>query len=50
MTTELQIEEILLEASAYGLRIDVLNLAIKLHEDGYPKLESYEMAYSHYIN
>ena len=49
MTAEEQIEEILMEASAYGLRIEVLETAGNYIKEGYDKLSSYEMAFNEWV-
>ena len=49
MTTEEQIEEILMEASAYGLRIEVLETAKDYIKEGYDKVSSYEMAFNEWV-
>ena len=50
MTESEQIEEILWEASAYGLRIEVINAAIKFMDEGHTRLLSYQMAFKKLIN
>lgn len=49
MTTEEQIEEILIEAAAYGLRSEVMGWAKKFMNDGYDRIGAYELAYSEWI-
>jgi hypothetical protein len=49
MTSEKQIEEILTEASAYGLRLEVIELAKTLMAEGYNKLHAYEMAFNEWV-
>jgi hypothetical protein len=49
MTTEEQIEEILIEASAYGLRIEVMELAAKLISEGHIKIKAYELAFNEWV-
>jgi len=49
MTTEEQIEEILHEASSYGLRIEVMESAKGFIEEGYDKVTAYELAYQEWI-
>lgn len=49
MIAEEQIEEILQEASAYGLRVEVIDMAKKFIEDGYDKVTAYEMAFEELI-
>ena len=46
MTTEEQIEEILYEAHAYGIRNEVMFLAKKLMDDGTPRMEAYHTAFN----
>jgi hypothetical protein len=49
MIAEEQIEEILIDASRYGLRIEVLETAQKYIKEGYDKITSYEMSYQEWI-
>lgn len=49
MTAEEQIEEILQEASAYGLRVEVIEWAKKLIEEGYDRVTSFELAFQELI-
>jgi hypothetical protein len=49
MTVEEQIEEILIEASTYGLRSEVVEWAKKFMNNGYERIEAYELAYSELI-
>ena len=50
MTTEEQIEEILHEASAYGLRVEVMETAKQyMEEEGMDRLLAYENAYHEWI-
>jgi hypothetical protein len=49
MTLEQQIEEILMEASAYGLRLEVIDFANKLMKEGNDKLIAYEMAFNEWV-
>ncbi len=49
MTTEEQIEEILIEASAYGLRLEVLKTAKEYMDAGWERLLAYEMAFDEWI-
>ncbi len=49
MIAEEQIEEILMEASAYGLRLEVMDSARKYMDAGYDRLVSYEMAYNEWV-
>lgn len=50
MTTEEQIEEILHEASAYGLRVEVMETAKQyMEEEGMERLLAYENAYHEWI-
>ena len=49
MTTEEQIEEILMGASAYGLRIEVLETTKDYIKEGYDKVSSYEMAFDEWV-
>jgi len=48
MTEEAQIEEILYEAHAYGIREEVLQLAFKIVRDNpkINKVEAYQQAYN----
>jgi hypothetical protein len=51
MTTEEQIEEILMEASAYGLRSEVMELARKEMKEN-PKMEkvdAYQIAFNEWV-
>jgi len=51
MTEEQHIEELLIEADAYGLRLEVLDWAKKELEDN-PKLrrvEAYELAFKEWV-
>jgi len=49
MTSEEQIEEILIEASAYDLRVEVMESAKGFIEDGYDKVTAYELAFNEWI-
>ena len=49
MTAEEQIEEILMEASAYGLRLEVMEWAKRFMEEGKDKLIAYEMAFNEWV-
>ena len=49
MTTEEQIEEILHEASAYGLRVEVMETAKQYMEEGMERLLAYENAFNEWI-
>jgi len=49
MTESEQIEEILYEASAYGLRIEVINAARKFMDEGHTRLLSYQMAFKEWV-
>lgn len=49
MEEEIQIEEILLEAGAHGLRQEVVDWAIKEIEEGTPTLQAYIYAYQEWI-
>lgn len=44
-----QIEEILVEASSYGLRVEVEATAKQLVKDGYNKLDAYHSAFEDLI-
>ena len=44
-----QIELILFEASAYGLRVEVEETAQKYIDEGTPAVEAYEWAYGDWI-
>lgn len=46
---QIQIEEILIEASAYGLRYEVYEEAEKLIKEGYSRLYAYSTAYNDWI-
>jgi len=46
MTTEEQIEEILYEAHAYGVRQEVMNMARELITDGAKRIDAYHLAYN----
>jgi hypothetical protein len=50
MTTEEQIEEILYEAHAYGLRQEVMNEARKLINGGVSRMDAYHQAYNNCVN
>jgi len=50
MTSEAQIEEILMEADAYGVRQEVINIASKLMEEGHARVESFEIAFNNLTN
>jgi hypothetical protein len=50
MTAEAQIEEILIEASAYGIRSQVMDTARQFMTDGHDRLNSYERAFKHLVN
>jgi hypothetical protein len=49
MTNEEHIEEILMEASAYGLRFEVFETAKELMTEGYDRVTAFEMAYKEWI-
>ncbi|MDG1252220.1 MAG: hypothetical protein P8N56_00920 [Schleiferiaceae bacterium] len=48
MSNEEHIEEILFEAAAYGIRLEVMQLAAKLREDDntIKKVDSFQIAYT----
>lgn len=43
------IEEILWEASACGVREEVIDLAKKFIEEGHSRISAYEMAFKEYV-
>jgi len=49
MTNEEHIEELLIEASAYGLRNEVYDWAKKFMEEGYDRVTAFEMAFKEWI-
>lgn len=49
MTAEEQIEELLMEASAYGLRNEVIEWAKKFMSEGCDKLIAYELAFNEWV-
>jgi hypothetical protein len=49
MTTEHQIEEILMEASAYGLRWEVIETAKKYQSEGMDKVLAFETAFNEWV-
>jgi hypothetical protein len=49
MTKEKQIEEILIEASAYGLRTEVIETASKYQSAGLDRLQSFEEAFKEWV-
>lgn len=49
LSTSEQIEEILMEASAYGMRYEVEKTAKQLIKDGYNKLDAYISAFEDWI-
>jgi len=49
MTAEEQIEEILIEASAYGLREEVMETAKGFVEDGVERVLAYEYAFKEWV-
>ena len=49
MTAEAQVEEILHEASAYGLRQEVMDWARKYMDEGYDRVHAYELAYNEWV-
>lgn len=49
MTKEKMIEEILIEASSYGLRTEVIETASKYQKDGMDKLQSFEEAFREWV-
>jgi hypothetical protein len=49
MSIEEQIEEILMESSAYGLRNEVMEYAEKFMKEGYDKVTSYELSFQEWI-
>jgi hypothetical protein len=49
MTTEKQIEEILIESHSYGLGTEVMNSAKQLMDEGHGRLNAYELAFHEWI-
>jgi hypothetical protein len=49
MTNEEQVEEILIEAAAHGLRIEVMEYAKKYMDEGHRPVDAYQMAYHEWI-
>ena len=51
MTLEdhLQIEEILAEANAYGLKSEVAQTAVQFVKDGYSNLDAHSLAFNEWI-
>ena len=49
MTNEEHIEEILMEASAYGLRVEVLETAKDYIDAGWELILSYQMAFDEWV-
>jgi hypothetical protein len=49
MTKEKQIEEILIEADAYGLRLEVIETASKYQSEGLDRLQAFEEAFKEWI-
>lgn len=49
MDEQEQIEQILTEASSYGLRGEVVEWAKSLIETGYQELEAYEEAFNEWV-
>lgn len=49
MTNEKLIEEILIEASAYGLRTEVIETAKQLQKEGFDILQSFEEAFREWV-
>ena len=51
MTNEQQIEEILVEASAFGLRLEVLSTARQIMDDNpnVDKVDAYQQAFSEWV-
>jgi hypothetical protein len=49
MTVEEQIEEILMEASAYGLRWEVLETAKQLQSEGMDRISAFENAFNEWV-
>jgi len=49
MTAEAQIEEILHEAHAYGIREEVMMYARQFMDEGYDKITAYELAYKEWV-
>lgn len=49
MTTEKQIEEILIESHSYGLRTEVMESARQFMDDGHERLSAYELAFQEWI-
>ncbi|MDA9262816.1 hypothetical protein OAC86_00600 [bacterium] len=45
----LQIEEILAEANAYGLRSEVTQTAAQFTKEGYSNLDAYSLAFNEWI-
>ena len=45
----IQIEEILAEANAYGLKSEVFEAAQKLMTDGYGQVEAYSIAFTDWV-
>jgi hypothetical protein len=49
MTTEQQIEEILMEASAYGLRWEVIETAKQYQSEGMDKVLAFQNAFNEWV-
>jgi hypothetical protein len=49
MTAEEQIEEILMEASAYGLRFEVIETAKQYQSEGVDKVTAFENAFNEWV-
>ena len=49
MTSEEEIEEILHEASAYNLRVEVMEEAKNFQKEGYDRVTSYELAFKEWV-
>lgn len=45
----IQVEEILTEANAYGLRQEVILTALNFIEDGYSMLEAYQLSFMDWV-
>ena len=45
MTEQQQIDEILLEANAYGVKEEVAQLAVQFILEGFPIIQAYQLAY-----
>lgn len=49
MGSDVQIEEILMEADAYGLRKEVIESAVEFMKEGHKRVDAYELAFKDWV-